>query len=80
MDMRDEENYINTLQDLNILISEVREIRSRIIFGDILDDEGEKNGGDFTEIACLLTKASNYAQLAEMDLQQARILLREQTV
>ena len=79
MSYRDEENYINNLHDLNILLSEVREIRSRILFGDLFDAEGGKKGRDHTEVSCLLTKASNYVQLAEMDLQQARMLLREQT-
>ena len=75
MDIRDEDNHINTLLDLDLFINEVRNIRTRIIFGDLMDELSDD--GEFTDISLLLTKAGTYSQLAEMELRQALILIKE---
>ena len=75
MDIRDEDNHINTLLDLDLFINEVRNIRTRIIFGDLMDELSDD--GEFTDISLLLTKAGTYSQLAEMELRQASLLIKE---
>tara|TARA_B100000767_G_C19564455_1_gene450505 strand:+ start:565 stop:795 length:231 start_codon:yes stop_codon:yes gene_type:complete len=75
MDTRDEDNYINTVLDLDLFINEVRNIRTRIIFGELIDDLSDD--GEFTEISLLLTKAGTYSQLAEIELRQALNLIEE---
>jgi hypothetical protein len=67
--------YINNLADLDDVICEIDVISSGILFGDLYEDEAES--GEFTEITCLLIKAKNHSELAEMELRQASILLRE---
>ena len=76
MDTRDEDNYINTLLDLDLFIREVHEIRQRIIFGELFDELSD-DMGNFTDISLLLTKAGTYSQLAEIELRQASLLIKE---
>lgn len=76
MDTRDEDNYINTVLDLQLFVEEVRTIRQRIVFGELMDDQSD-DLGNFTEITLLLTKAGTYSQLAEIELRQALNLIKE---
>lgn len=79
MDTRNEDTYINTLLDLQLFIEEVRKIRQRIVCGELFDDQSD-DMGNFTQISILLSKAGTYSQLAEMELRQALILIKEKSV
>lgn len=70
------DNYVNDKHDLQFLMKEVDEMRSRIIFGDYIDTTSNING-EYTLVTVALGKAAAALEMAEMHLNEAVLHAKE---
>lgn len=70
------DNYVNDKHDLQLLIKEVGEIRSRIIFGDYINTTSDVNS-KYTFVTIALRKAAVALRMAETYLSEAVLHAKE---